>query len=119
MNILSRVLGWFRSPRTLEEVFAKHRIEKPLAYCDCPDGWLHLVDQCFYELKSNGWDRQLFQVKEKLGGLRIYLGGDVINMEHVNIIDRYEHESLITCGVCGRHGKQAFYQVARCEEHRN
>lgn len=119
MNIFSRVLGWFRSPKTLEEIFAKHKIETPKAYCDCPDGWLHLVDQCFYELKANGWDQQLFQVKEKLGGLRIYLGGDVLDMKHANIIARYETESLTTCGVCGRNGTRNHYQVAKCEEHRN
>lgn len=119
MKILSWVLRWFRSPRTLEEVFAKHKIETPQAMCDCPEGWLHLVDQCFYELISNKWDRQLFQVKEKLGGLRIYLGGDILDMEHVNIIARYEHESLITCGVCGRHGTKSHYRIALCDEHRS
>ena len=118
MNLWQRVLRWFRSPQTLKEVFAKHKIKGSNAPSDCPDGWLHLVDQCFYELRAHGWDLNLFQVKEKFGSLRIYLGGDIADLQLSNIILRYENESSHTCGICGGFGKKNNLEIPRCDIHR-
>lgn len=67
-------------------------------------GWLPIVERALIEMISAGWDRQLHQVKEKFGGLRLYIGQGNIEIE--GIIRRAEDKAAITCEQCGAPGKE-------------
>lgn len=69
-------------------------------------GWVDLVIEAFDELIKVGWNRQLSQVKQKFGMLRIYLasqgGRDMTDMR--GVIEKYETKSASVCEKCGTHG---------------
>ena len=46
-----------------------------------------------------GWDKRLFQVKEKFGGGRFYIDGSRNDMD--NRIREWETETFKTCEECG------------------
>lgn len=49
------------------------RLYPPEEMGACPSARLPVVEALVVELIALGWDRQLAQVKEKLGGLRFYV----------------------------------------------
>jgi len=69
---------------------------------ECGDGWYTILAEAFEKLSK--LDVTLFQVKEKFGGLRIYL--DDHNKEADKIIDEAEEKAWKTCEHCGAPGKQ-------------
>lgn len=83
-----------------------------------PQGWKTIVRQLITELFDMGWDGDLFQVKEKFGSLRFYIGDGTDAMH--NLITKYEHISCRTCEVCGSPGtkltKHGWLKVL-CTEH--
>lgn len=83
------------------------------------EGWAGLLEELIRELIELGWDRRLAQVKEKLGGLRFYVGRSTPSIAAA--IARAERRSFQVCERCGRPGRQhdgSGYEV-RCEEHRS
>jgi hypothetical protein len=89
---------------------------------ECGDGWLGLLDGTLSliqkKIEENGVEVNLFQVKEKLGLLRIYYrGGDDFTRTAVDIA---EIVSGNICELCGRQGEfqnlQGWIQT-RCVEH--
>jgi hypothetical protein len=73
-----------------------------IAFC-FGDGWLDLVDNLMEDLFDLGWDGDVRQTKEKLGGLRFYIGAGT--EEIFDKIDKAEEESLTICETCGAPGK--------------
>ena len=71
--------------------------------CECDDGWLQMIADLIAELLVAGWNKQICQIKEKLGGLRFYInsGSDEVH----EIISKYEELSYSTCEVCGEAGE--------------
>lgn len=79
-------------------------------------GWGKLIDK-FYDVKEQiAPSIVVQQVKEKFGGIRIYIGfGEDIEDEDVSssyeellgIIDELEQESYKTCEACGAFGQMA------------
>lgn len=71
---------------------------------ECGDGWFKIIDEACEEL-SKLQGIQFSQVKEKFGGLRLYLDtydeGGVAD----KIIHKAEKESYKTCENCGKPGK--------------
>lgn len=82
----------------------------------CGDGWAPLVDECCHKLRLVRWatsiEISIVQVKEKLGTLRVYLGGmefvpgqekwfDIIH----DIVAAAERQSCSTCEVSGQYGE--------------
>jgi hypothetical protein len=95
---------------------------------ECDDGWLGIIDDFLAvvdrELPASGTFR-LRQVKEKLGGLRIYfdVSPDTPAEAHAAIDDAYDRASARSykiCEICGARGRfsnrQGFLTVV-CEEH--
>lgn len=83
-----------------------------------PDGWYDLVVKMLYDLLAAGWDGQVFQIKEKFGGLRLYVNGSW-SPELTVIYDKAESDSFKTCVKCGAPGEM-FYDgwiSPYCEEH--
>lgn len=84
--------GFPAQPAALSEVCAQ-----------VPLGWRPLLSTLLANLAGEGWDGELLQVKEKLGGLRVYIGAgsDAV----FDLICAAEGESLRTCQACGGPGR--------------
>lgn len=63
------------------------------------EGWYALTAQLIKDCLAAGWDGELYQSKEKFGGLRFYIGSG--NETIWNIIQKAEGDSYGTCEMCG------------------
>lgn len=95
-------------------------LEEYLENPDCDKGWIPLLRSTLSSLLLVGWDGNLLQVKEKFGGLRIYIGSGTDIM--FDMLDTAEQESFTICEVCGEPGKlrmdRSWYKTL-CDEHNN
>lgn len=66
-------------------------------------GWHPLLDELFTDLISMGWNKELFQVKEKFGSLRMYINESTDEMSAR--ISKAEKDSQSICECCGKPGK--------------
>lgn len=69
-----------------------------------PKGWRKIVDQLMEDLSKSNWNREIVQIKEKFGELRVYVN-DTSN-EVYDRITAASFESLRTCQECGEPGSQ-------------
>lgn len=75
---------------------------------DVGAGWHPLLDQMHEELVLLDPNYQVVQVKEKFGGLRVYLSIDPDTWADVRkVVSKYEALSYETCEVCGQPGKSS------------
>ena len=84
------------------------------------NGWLGIIQRLFETLIKLGWNREVLQIKEKFGGLRIYLNDVPENYYH--FIEQAEKDSYEICEVCGEPGEQSKINgwiFTLCEEHRD
>jgi hypothetical protein len=65
-------------------------------------GWKSLVTNLVNEIREKGWDGNLFQIKEKFGGLRFYIGEASSDIH--DAITCAETESYHICETCGDPG---------------
>lgn len=66
-------------------------------------GWNMLVQELIAELFALGWDGNLYQIKEKFGGLRFYIG---LGTDEIHAaIQAAEDRSYRTCEVTGERGE--------------
>lgn len=63
-------------------------------------GWLPIVFAALDKMIAAGWDRELYQVKQKFGGLRIYIGA--ASDEVSGIIRDAERQCAATCEASGQ-----------------
>ena len=82
------------------------------------EGWREIVESLVNDLVDMGWDRELFQIKEKFGGLRFYVGQ--CSDEMYDRIAEAERKSLETCMKCGKPGFAIDHGwiLTLCEEHK-
>jgi len=83
----------------------------------CGNGWNTIITSLVSDLFELGWDGQLFQVKEKFGGLRFYIGqGNEAIWERIS---KAESQSQSTCIECGQPGKVYYdgWMLPLCEKH--
>ncbi len=71
---------------------------------ECGDGWFDLVDRALAKLAALPGITTVEQVKEKYGGLRLYLRST--EDAAYTIEDEAEEESLSICEACGKPGKR-------------
>ena len=64
-------------------------------------GWAYLVTRAYRELEKQKYPL-LFQVKEKFGGLRFYVGTSTEEFE--DFVAKLEKESFTVCEECGAQG---------------
>ena len=78
----------------------------PLGFC-CGDGWFDIIWNLCELIETIGVpdNFEVFQVKEKFGGLRFYTTGNV-GMQVDREIMKAENKSLETCEYCGKPGTQ-------------
>jgi hypothetical protein len=72
-------------------------------YFEVKSGWYPLIKDLITDLINLGWNKEITQVKEKFGTLRLYIneGTDDIHRRIANA----ENESNIICEVTGQPGK--------------
>jgi hypothetical protein len=109
-----------------EWMFKDLKREWPIYYgIACGDGWNKLIFSALEEIEYIDKDKttRIFQIKEKFGGLRIYvplneeiheLAGRIIH----TILNYAESQSFYTCEVCGSYGQRRKGPWVRtlCEE---
>src|SRR5271157_5985448 len=80
-------------------------------------GWGDILARLINDLFELGWDGYVFQVKEKFGGLRFYIGS--ANEAIYERIDTAGEESFETCEQCGAPGmlREGGWLKTLCDEH--
>ena len=84
------------------------------------DGWADIVDKALSICLVLDPDMRIVQIKEKFGGLRIYVDATQ-NYEAIgNVIQLAEWLAYRTCEVCGASGsvQHGGYTCVRCDDHR-
>jgi len=83
------------------------------------DGWFDILWRLLEDLEPlvGGRQFQVLQVKEKFGGLRVYVSSTTDEIQ--TRIESAEQESLGTCEICGRPGRrhEAGWIKTLCDEH--
>lgn len=95
-------------------------------YKDVGPGWAALLTMLHAELAEILPDYELVQVKEKFGGLRVYINHPegIAPFHHpaYYLINRYEILSMRTCEYCGKQGVNeqgpSSWFKTLCEVHR-
>ena len=83
------------------------------------NGWLGILQRLFETLISMGWDKQFLNVKQKFGGMSIFL--DNLPENGFHFVVEAEKESFNVCEVCGEPGTQhkiGGWVYCLCDEHR-
>lgn len=81
-------------------------------------GWHMLLLQAHEAAQAADPDYTVLQVKEKFGGLRLYIHG---NRAAQDAIHKYEAESYKVCEYCGKPGSlddSHFWLNTLCDEHK-
>jgi hypothetical protein len=92
---------------------------------ECSDGWYDVISEMLEEInevfeRDNIEDLSVFQIKEKFGGLRVYL--ENAPRELHNIVSKAEDRALETCELCGQKGsidQKASWIRTLCEDHKS
>jgi hypothetical protein len=82
-------------------------------------GWETILIDLYDDLIKLGWDRHLYQYKEKFGGLRFYIGyGNEFIFDRIS---QAEGLSMHTCMDCGNPGtvRGGVWLMCLCDEHSN
>jgi len=84
------------------------------------NGWLGITQRLFETLIALGWDKSFVNVKEKFGGMSIFL--DNLPENGFHFVIEAEKETFKTCEVCGEPGEQNRINgwiYTLCDEHRD
>jgi len=84
------------------------------------NGWLGIVQRLFEVLIKLGWDKSFINVKEKFGGMSIFL--DNLPENGFHFVAEAERETFQVCEVCGEPGEQHKingWVHTLCDEHRD
>lgn len=104
---MNRELELVKKYPKLFEYYGVSPQESCMAFgCECGEGWYNILDELFEKLSE--YDGIILaQVKEKFGGLRVYINGapSGVSDEVYNLIDGAEDKSYTICESCGAEGK--------------
>jgi hypothetical protein len=83
-------------------------------------GWHPLIDTIYDMLERREPNYVIVQVKEKLGGLRVYAEGGTVSRRGLHFIWDVEKQSQTVCEMCGAEGRlrtnRAWYKTL-CDTH--
>lgn len=73
---------------------------------ECGDGWFKIINNLIKKIDKLDVNNEvrIFQIKEKFGGLRVYVEGGLTD-EMYDLIEKAETKSYKTCENCGKPGK--------------
>lgn len=89
---------------------------------ECDAGWHPILEELFQKIdklqKEQELEIKVTQVKEKFGGLRVYVDGATDDV--YKLINEAEDKASKTCEVCGQPGtlQRDGWWAVRCEEHK-
>jgi hypothetical protein len=98
-----------------------HKHKSPILerqYFSVGNGWLGILQRLFEDLISIGWNKEFLNVKQKFGGMSVFL--DDIPKNGFDFIIESEKESFKVCEVCGKTGSQTKINNwihTLCDEH--
>jgi len=74
---------------------------------DCDAGWWPLIEELHEEISEIDPDYRIYQVKQKLGGLRFYFSASnpLLSSTVQQVVDRYEKLSFTICEKTGKEGQ--------------
>jgi len=84
-----------------------HKHKSPILerrYFSIGNGWLGILQRLFETLISLGWDKEFINVKQKFGGMSLFL--DNLPENGLHFVTEAEKESFRICEVCGEPGDQ-------------
>ncbi len=88
------------------------------SFFELNEGWYPMIKELLEELIAMGWNRKIYQIKEKLGGLRFY-AMDLPELGDA-LVAKYETQSYKVCEKCGKAGvvreEKGWYKTL-CDEH--
>lgn len=129
-NSTGKRMNYETTLKRTREIVAKHLnfFSKNTFEVSILPGWADLVEEFIDEAKKvvgeTGGTLQVSQIKEKLGGLRIYYRVEKLTEQQRDAIDRLaekaEEASFKTCVFCGCPGKRdsaTGWISVRCDEH--
>jgi len=108
---------WYEKVPRHKDIDMEYKITREDAYVSVDTGWKDLIDQAYDELEKYP-EISIVTVKEKFGGLRIYI--DFHNEEFQEFLLDIERRSFNICEICGKDGttrKLRGWIKARCPEH--
>jgi len=75
-------------------------------FFECDDGWNNIIYEALDRIKALDSNIEVYQIKEKFGGLRIYLGAYDVKYDDAieQIILEAETKAWDTCEKCGQPG---------------
>ena len=113
-NLSRKYRATLRSVKYFEDIVENKKFDKHFSEEEAKKN----LDNCFKKLKEDEEALPKFQqIKSKFASLRIYT--DITNDYISGVIDMAESLSLITCEVCGSHGKTYTigWHTTLCPEH--
>lgn len=86
----------------LDDLYGKHcqRFSTRFPGFECGNGWAPLIDSTLNKMAAECPDARIVQIKEKVGGLRIYLE-DKSNETVKELLRNAEERSFAVCEICG------------------
>lgn len=87
-------------------------------YFSVSNGWLGILKRLFETLISLGWNKEFINVKQKFGGMSLFL--DNLPENGFHFVIESEKESHKVCEVCGEPGSQHSinsWVYTLCDEH--
>ena len=97
-----------------------HGGDYPLGTVECGPGWHEIIARLHKHLLETDPDYQIFQIKEKFGGLRFYTDG--LSEDGYKAVNEAEAESFMVCEECGEPGDldtRTYWVKTLCETHKN
>ena len=91
---------------------------------EIPNGWDWVVEKYLektqWDITHNKLNISIVQIKEKFGGLRVYLNDVPENSYHfIEQAERYSHEICEVCGEPGEQHRISGWVFTLCDEHRD
>lgn len=103
MTKFSRKEYYDECNQEVSRILARFGIKKPRCGFDIGLGWMSVIESAFEKMIAAGWDKELRQVKQKFGGLRIYINSLKLTDTELNrIITQAEVECSKICEICGK-----------------
>lgn len=100
---MARVKDYEEYQKVRNDLLAKYGFVHPPCGFDVGDGWLPIIENLFKKFNELGYKGRLGQIKEKFGGLRVYLDDEAPDEVH-NAINEAEDLAYKTCEECGEPG---------------
>ena len=118
MRLKDRKLFFDKQKKAIEDLYLFMEnlgIKKPELGISIGPGWVEPVKKCLNDLCSAGWNKNVFQIKQKFCGLRFYFDNE--DKELFNyIVTKAEVECGRLCEMCGeqREQKDNYFGFALC-----